>query len=112
MPFKDLDRRRKAARDCNARRRENPEIKAAEARAAADWYRSDAKRRRDMKARNVLRNYGITLEQYEDSLEAQGNRCAICHEDFTENPCLDHSHTTGQLRKFLCHPCNRGLGQF
>jgi len=112
MPFKDLEKQRKAVRDCNARRRLRPEVKDAESAYAAERWQTDEGYRRVRKNRNVLRSYGITLEQYEASIVAQGNRCAICHKEFTETPCLDHSHTTGQLRKFLCHPCNRGLGQF
>jgi Recombination endonuclease VII len=79
---------------------------------AAERYRTDEDFRRTQKRRHILRKYGITLEQYEASIVSQGNCCAICHEIFTTSPDLDHSHTTGQLRKFLCRSCNMGLGQF
>lgn len=82
---------------------------------------------------NLLRNYGITLEQYEAMREAQGRRCAICgrHEDAipgrkaTGRPRLDgqplaapaklmpdHCHAEGNVRGLLCHWCNVGLGYF
>lgn len=50
--------------------------------------------------------------------KAQGGRCAICG-GFIEldkrnghGACLDHDHDTGFIRKWLCGPCNRGLGYF
>jgi hypothetical protein len=62
--------------------------------------------------RNVRRNYGISLEEYEAKLQAQGDRCAICQEVFVNSPHLDHGHESGELRQFLCGLCNKGLGQF
>lgn len=59
--------------------------------------------------------HGITRQQYESRLSAQGNRCAICSTD-QPGGCgrfhLDHDHTTGRLRGFLCSRCNQGLGRF
>ena len=59
--------------------------------------------------------YGITLEQYQSTLEKQNYKCAIC---FSEKPrqgksiyfCVDHNHKTGEFRGLLCGPCNRGIG--
>ena len=112
MPFKDLGKRRHAVRECQARRRKTPAVKAYEAAYSAQRYASDVSFRRKEKARQIFRNYGITIEEYESSIVAQGNRCAICKEVFIRSPHLDHSHATGQLRKFLCDLCNKGLGQF
>ena len=65
------------------------------------------------------KTYGITLEQYKDLKESQNDRCAICNEEgFILNPnsksklVVDHCHTTGKVRGFLCHNCNRALGLF
>jgi len=59
--------------------------------------------------------YGITLEHYNNMLEQQQNRCAICPEvqsdDFNALS-VDHDHKTGQIRGLLCNSCNRGLGFF
>ena len=61
--------------------------------------------------------YGITIDQYNVMLEAQGGRCTLCGS--TPNPngvraasCLhvDHDHVTGAVRALLCNECNRGLG--
>lgn len=61
--------------------------------------------------------YGLTLEEYEAKLEAQGPLCMICEEemipgDTHRRPSLDHNHDTGHLRDFLCDLCNRGIGHF
>lgn len=37
--------------------------------------------------------------------------CEICGRQ-TDNLHLDHCHSTGNFRGFLCSPCNRGLGDF
>lgn len=68
--------------------------------------------RRDVIIRN---QYGITLEDYNNMLEAQGYKCAICgNEDEVEGRrlAIDHCHTTGKVRGLLCGKCNRGLGLF
>jgi hypothetical protein len=55
--------------------------------------------------------YGITKDIYNDMLEKQDYRCAICGVSFAVmKPCIDHDHTTGRVRGILCHKCNRGIG--
>lgn len=75
----------------------------------------EAKKAKREKARNdyLVRKYGITIEKYEEMLEAQGGRCAICLcRPRTRNLAVDHDHFTGQLRGLLCGRCNHGLLQF
>ena len=59
-----------------------------------------------------LKKYGLTETDYENMLEQQGNKCAICNgSDFGEKgPTIDHCHTTGQVRGILCGKCNKGIG--
>lgn len=56
--------------------------------------------------------YGITIEQYELLLSAQGYACAICGAPPapTYGLAVDHCHETGRVRALLCGPCNRMLG--
>ena len=64
----------------------------------------------------LQRRYGITQQDYEVMIAEQNNQCAICN---TTEPggrhdrgyfVVDHCHTTGKVRKLLCHNCNTALG--
>jgi hypothetical protein len=66
--------------------------------------------------------YGITQDEFEATLLAQGGGCAICGNPPKDGPSLhiDHDHaccpgkrTCGKcLRGLLCEDCNRALGMF
>lgn len=62
----------------------------------------------------ILRTtYGITMEDYDSMLEAQGGVCKICCDIPTgrfKYLCVDHCHSTGKVRGLLCHNCNKALG--
>jgi hypothetical protein len=62
------------------------------------------------------KQYGITIEQYDEMLTAQGGGCAICSTKTPSNRtkyfAVDHCHSTGKVRGLLCMKCNRGLGLF
>lgn len=67
-----------------------------------------------MRRRDLRRNYGIEVEEYDAMLVAQNGVCAIC-----EQPCVsgrrlavDHDHRTNRVRGLLCSRCNQGLGLF
>lgn len=61
------------------------------------------------------KDYGLTLNQYNELCLAQNDQCAICG---TNTPGgrgrfhVDHDHATGLVRKLLCHHYNVGLGHF
>lgn len=91
-----------------------------------DWFSSQTSERRRAK---LLRNgYGLTVDDFDALLAAQGGQCAVCG---TAEPGgqfgtwhIDHDHSccpkTGANRKscgncirgLLCQKCNVGLGQF
>ena len=65
---------------------------------------------------HLQRSYGITQQDYDVMLVEQNHQCAICG---TTDPggrhnsnyfVVDHCHTTGKVRKLLCHNCNTALG--
>lgn len=65
----------------------------------------------------LIRNYGITKQNYNSMLSTQNELCAICNgEGFLMDPShkvklvVDHCHTSGKVRGLLCHNCNRVLG--
>jgi Recombination endonuclease VII len=60
----------------------------------------------------IQREYGLSREEYEAMLEAQGHTCAICGGTGSRRLVVDHSHATGQVRALLCDRCNLGIGQF
>jgi hypothetical protein len=68
----------------------------------------------DPEDRILQRDYGITIDQFNELLEYQNGECAICSADITKERRglnVDHCHTTGIVRGLLCPTCNMGLGQ-
>ena len=68
------------------------------------------------KKRLLKREYGLTQEDFDRMLETQEGKCLICGKVFQtvrkREACVDHSHTTGEVRGLLCASCNSGLGFF
>jgi hypothetical protein len=65
-------------------------------------------------ARQILKNHGLTAQEYSVMLEKQAGLCAICTK-VNQNGrklAIDHNHTTGKIRGLLCSNCNVGLGHF
>ncbi len=57
--------------------------------------------------------YGITGEQFNEMMAAQGGACDMCKRPETlivngrvRDLCVDHCHETGQIRGLLCMVCN------
>jgi hypothetical protein len=67
----------------------------------------------DYATKHNLRQYGLSLEDYNNMLISQKSVCAIC-----ERPSnylklnVDHCHKTGKVRGLLCQKCNSALGLF
>jgi hypothetical protein len=61
---------------------------------------------------NRTRKFGLSIQEQEERLERQHNRCAICKEPFGKRWNVDHDHKTGKIRDLLCDGCNGGLGLF
>ena len=65
-----------------------------------------------LKNYELVKKYGITLDDYNLILEQQGNSCKICK----SKECggrgwhLNHNHTTGKIRSILCQRCNLMIG--
>ena len=67
---------------------------------------------------NLKRSFGITPDDFNNMLEAQGGGCAICG-DKNPDPAkkshkhgfvVDHCHKSGHVRSVLCHKCNKAIG--
>lgn len=70
-----------------------------------------------IRRRTFEKIYGITLEQYDEMLRAQGGVCAICdkpewviQKGKLRMLSVDHDHLTGVVRGLLCSNCNRAIG--
>lgn len=63
---------------------------------------------------NILKKYGLTIQSYNEILESQNGRCAICKDRPLKgkNLSVDHCHKTQVVRGLLCATCNSGLGMF
>ncbi len=64
---------------------------------------------------NTASNVGLTIDQYTSLLSHHNGRCDICggnKDTGKKRLSLDHCHTTGTIRGFLCLRCNTGLGMF
>lgn len=59
-----------------------------------------------------LKPYNLSLEEFNQLVDNQKNRCGICNEKFLDNSVIDHNHKTGKTRGLLCANCNHGLGKF
>lgn len=72
-------------------------------------------------------DYGLTMEQFDQLLVAQGGKCALCgatehgrkqrlhpggHKWLEDSWPVDHCHKDGRVRGLLCHPCNANLGGY
>lgn len=57
----------------------------------------------------LKRAFGMTLEEYDEMCAKVGHACEACggNEDVL---CIDHDHSTGEIRGILCADCNKALG--
>ena len=71
------------------------------------------------KGYTLKRDYGISLGDYLQLLEAQKCCCALCgrqdgdernNNNGSKRLSVDHDHETGIIRGLLCSNCNKGLG--
>jgi len=82
-----------------------------------DWIRCREcdlmqSRKPESKSKRLKKEYQLDYNQYMEKLNNQNSQCAICIEDISNNPQLDHDHDTGLVREFLCRSCNTALGSF
>lgn len=69
-------------------------------------------------ANNLLRRYGISVDEYKTLLANHNFACAICKVEIPDaigykgkrSGVVDHNHETGDVRGILCSKCNLVLG--
>lgn len=98
------------------RRRNDPDGSRMRARSRKSYEKNRERLLAPERVRKVnLRDkYGLTTQEFEEMLLAQGGLCAICGEADKGGRALavDHCHESGKVRALLCHRCNPGLGFF
>ena len=60
--------------------------------------------------RQLKNYYGLDLTTYRCMFLSQGGLCNICKCPSEESLCVDHCHSTGEIRGLLCRTCNVALG--
>lgn len=94
------------------RRQENPE--QARSRDRARYAANPLKRQASPEKKrgyNLMRYWGMTVDEFNARLEAQSGVCAICDLPPAKGRLqVDHDHETGKIRALLCAPCNKGIG--
>jgi len=85
--------------------------KVCKTNASKQWQKDNPTRKRETQ---LKRNYGISLEDYQEMKKAQNNCCATCDRNESElkrSLMVDHCHTSGKIRGLLCDECNLSLGK-
>ena len=105
---KQRERRREQWRKNESRREQILKNKRYE-------YANDPAVQRKAINNELQKTKGIGLTRYEEILEIQSGKCAICGTTDTGNKkserfCVDHDHETGAVRGLLCTHCNFLLG--
>lgn len=99
-----IENKRAKQREYSRRYRNSPKGQANRAKGFRHWQ--------------LRKQYGITVEQYDAMLAAQGGGCAICGDPpdgvgrAGVRLHVDHCHATNRVRGLLCNSCNNGLGRF
>jgi hypothetical protein len=74
------------------------------------WYAANRGRRNQtLRKWHFAKKYGITPDDFDVLLLCQNNVCAICSSR-RKVMCVDHDHSTGEVRGILCRSCNIMLG--
>lgn len=99
----------KAREDANAARSADPERFRTQHK---EWRDAN---REHLRTYHRKKLYGLDGTTFQDLLEAQDGKCAICGREPSGRPRdkvlhVDHDHETGIVRALLCHDCNKALG--
>jgi hypothetical protein len=90
--------------------------KTCDNKKAAEYrVRNKEKYLLNQSSNKLKQRYGITMDEYMQTLNKQEHRCAICKattpgQNNIKRFSVDHCHKTGQVRGILCSNCNKGIG--
>jgi hypothetical protein len=108
--------------DYRKKRSSRERVKAANPAEYARRWREYKKRyelknperaKRCYKNTYLKRDFGISIDEYEEMVRLQNGVCKICgNPDRRRGLAVDHDHSTGVIRGLLCSQCNTALGLF
>jgi len=101
---------------------ENPDLRERNRIRSLAWY-NDPKNKENQKGRLLLQRRNMTIDEYNERLESQNFKCAICgvdQGDISDALAVDHDHSCcdGEkscgkcTRGLLCNKCNTSIGGF
>jgi len=99
----------RSAANKKRRRKENPQLRIKdEERRKAKFLATSP---RDRKNAYTIKRYGLSLDEIDARVKAQGG-CACCGvtDPGKRGWQVDHCHRAGHVRGILCFKCNVGLG--
>ena len=121
MPHKDPVKKAEYFRKYYLMRKDDPAYRAVQKRGQKSWrQRNKSKIQAAYRAWDLKKNYGLTLEEFDQMFENQEGLCAICSKLLCRckgcsvprsalRPNIDHNHETGEVRGILCRQCNTGI---
>ena len=74
------------------------------------WHHANSDKAKQSRWRNHLRRYGITPDDFNQMVDEQDGRCAICLRIPSHRLRVDHDHASGKVRALLCLQCNLAIG--
>jgi len=77
------------------------------------YYANFQKEKEYNRKYQLIKNYGMSISDYNLMFEEQSGKCYICqkHQSECKKPlAVDHNHKTGKIRKLLCMSCNAAIG--
>lgn len=99
--------RRSACKACESRTSKSRDNRSSWRKASLRYYN---KNKDKINTRKRYERYALTEEEYYGLLSHFNGECAICGSK--DNLCIDHDHSTNEVRGLLCLTCNSGLGMF
>lgn len=113
------------ARAWRVKQRADPAWRARQAETIKAWREANPDEwKRIARASTLRQAYGMSVDEYDALLAAQGGRCAVCEAPVADAADrrlhVDHDHaccpgkkSCGKcIRGLLCKACNQGLGHF
>lgn len=81
------------------------------------WYVENRERQKENsrswklenRSRVLATKYKVDVSEIDGLMSLVTQSCPICNRDM-KRPHLDHNHSTGKVRNFICSRCNTALG--